>query len=251
MATGINTFREYFNGLTDRYILIGGAACEANLERAGLDFRRTKDLDIVLCLDTIDAVFADRFREFIDAGRYTRREKEIQKRQYFRFQKPEQKNFPAMLELFCRAPDAIALSEDVALTPVPVDDASSMSAILMDDDYYDFLQDGRIVIDEISYADPIHLIPLKAIAWLNLQNRKAQGLPVDTLNIIKHKNDIFRLYQLISPETNIQVAERIKEDLLIFIARIANEPINLASLGLINTVPEEVFEALRKSYSLG
>jgi hypothetical protein len=44
-----------------------------------------------------------------------------------------------MLELFSRLPDALDHAEGSELTPVPVDDeVSSLSAILMDDDYYAF-----------------------------------------------------------------------------------------------------------------
>ena len=44
-----------------------------------------------------------------------------------------------MIELFTRKLDAIQLPEDAVLTPLPIDeDISSLSAILLDDDYYEF-----------------------------------------------------------------------------------------------------------------
>jgi hypothetical protein len=45
---GLDKFSEYFKGFEDRYTLIGGVACYLNLTQAGIDFRATKDLDIVL-----------------------------------------------------------------------------------------------------------------------------------------------------------------------------------------------------------
>ncbi|HEY5101421.1 MAG TPA: hypothetical protein VII70_01455 [Steroidobacteraceae bacterium] len=50
-----------------------------------------------------------------------------------------------MLELFCRAPDGIILVPGAHLTPIPVDEAvASLSAILLDKDYYDeFVISGR------------------------------------------------------------------------------------------------------------
>lgn len=48
MATGIDTFREYFADYKDQYIVIGGMACDLLLNEAGFDFRLTKDVDMVL-----------------------------------------------------------------------------------------------------------------------------------------------------------------------------------------------------------
>jgi hypothetical protein len=44
-----------------------------------------------------------------------------------------------MIELFTKRPDVIVLPEDAMLTPLPFDEEiSSLSAILLNDDYYDF-----------------------------------------------------------------------------------------------------------------
>ena len=48
-----------------------------------------------------------------------------------------------MIELLTRKLDAIQLPEDAVLTPLPMDeDISSLSAILLDNDYYEFLKQG-------------------------------------------------------------------------------------------------------------
>ncbi len=44
----------------------------------------------------------------------------------------------------------------------------------------------------------ICLIPFKAKAWLDLKERKLNGDQVDSKNIKKHKNDVFRLALLIT-----------------------------------------------------
>ena len=49
MVKGLGLFKEHFRPYTDRYVLIGGTACDLAFEEAGLSFRATKDLDIVLC----------------------------------------------------------------------------------------------------------------------------------------------------------------------------------------------------------
>ena len=52
-----------------------------------------------------------------------------------------------MIELFTRYLDAIHLPKDAVLTPLPMDDnISSLSAILLDNDYYEFLKQGKVVV---------------------------------------------------------------------------------------------------------
>ena len=48
MVRGLDVFREYFAGHADQFVLIGGTAATLAMEDAGLEFRATKDLDIVL-----------------------------------------------------------------------------------------------------------------------------------------------------------------------------------------------------------
>jgi len=66
MVNGLERFRKHFAPYTDQYILIGGTACTVIMQEAGLDFRATKDLDIVLysssdlvikCSELIDFIF--------------------------------------------------------------------------------------------------------------------------------------------------------------------------------------------------
>lgn len=61
MVRGLNVFRDHLAGFEDRYVLIGGAAVEVAMGAAGLQFRVTKDLDIVLHVEALDAQFATAF----------------------------------------------------------------------------------------------------------------------------------------------------------------------------------------------
>ncbi|WP_294581976.1 hypothetical protein [uncultured Thomasclavelia sp.] len=45
---GIDIFRQYFKGFEDQYVIIGGTACELLMSEQELDFRATKDIDMVL-----------------------------------------------------------------------------------------------------------------------------------------------------------------------------------------------------------
>ncbi|MCK7468889.1 MAG: hypothetical protein MZU91_12715 [Desulfosudis oleivorans] len=143
------------------------------------------------------------FWRFIEAGRYEiRQASDTGKPVFYRFQKPADERFPAMLELFCRAPEGIRLAEGSHLTPIPIDEAvASLSAILLDDAYYEFILAGRREVDGLPWVGEDRLIPLKASAWLDLGERQAKGEPIDTKNIRKHANDVLRLSQLLAPDT--------------------------------------------------
>lgn len=48
MVAGLIKFKEYFENYTDSYVLIGGAACDILFTQNDMDFRATRDLDMVL-----------------------------------------------------------------------------------------------------------------------------------------------------------------------------------------------------------
>lgn len=50
--------------------MIGGTAGSQAMEEAGLEFRVTMDLDIVLCIEILDADYVRVFWDFNRAGRY-------------------------------------------------------------------------------------------------------------------------------------------------------------------------------------
>ena len=51
MAIGIDIFKERFANYSDQYTIIGGMACELLMNEAALDFRATRDIDMVLNLN--------------------------------------------------------------------------------------------------------------------------------------------------------------------------------------------------------
>ena len=249
MVKGLDLFRNRFRALADRYVLIGGTACELILDEAGLRFRATKDLDIVLCVESLDEAFGKAFWEFINAGGYQIRESAEGKGCFHRFQKPANEAYPAMLELFSRAPDVLPISEGSHLTRISVgEDISSLSAILLDADYYGWIQAGKRMIGDLPIVGPAHLIPLKARAWLDLRARKEAGEEVDSRAIQKHKNDVFRLFQVIDPESDVNPSRRIADDMGSFLDQVAVEGVDLKALGLRTTSFETVMARLRKLY---
>ncbi len=61
MVKGLTHFAEYFKNYTANYILIGGAACDVLMNKVGINFRATKDLDIILIVEAISPEFVKLF----------------------------------------------------------------------------------------------------------------------------------------------------------------------------------------------
>lgn len=53
MVTGIESFKEWFKGNESQYAIIGGTACDILMTEEGLDFRATKDIDLVLIIEAV------------------------------------------------------------------------------------------------------------------------------------------------------------------------------------------------------
>jgi hypothetical protein len=251
MVRGLEIFRSHFREYADRYMLIGGAACDLAMTGAGLEFRATKDLDIVLCVEVLDAAFVNAFWNFVRAGGYQVQEKSTGQRQFYRFQKPANDNYPFMLELFARQPDVLQVAEDSHLTPLPMEEeVSSLSAILMDTEYYAFIQSGRRVVNGLPVAGTAHIITLKARAWLDLTQREKNGEKIDSKTIKKHKNDVFRLFQILDPSIDPAAPAAVKQDLRDFVSRMAGEEIDLKSLGFRSGTRDQVLKELSQIYRL-
>lgn len=250
MVLGIERFKEWFRGYEDHYAIIGGTACDLLMAEEGLEFRGTKDIDIVLIVEAITPEFGKRFWEFIRNAGYEHCNKSTGLPQFYRFSQPKEAGYPYMIELFSRKIDAITLPQNAVLTPLPVDeDISSLSAILLDDNYYQLLRSGTIVIDGVTVLGAAHLIPFKAKAWLDLTERKSKGEPVDSKNIRKHKNDVFRLSALLAPGMQIVVNQVVLDDLQKFFTAIRPEVVDTKQLGLVRG-KEEILAALEEQYGI-
>jgi len=254
MVKGIEKFKEYFTGFEENYIIIGGTACDILEEKAGQQPRATKDIDIILVIEALSAEFVKRFWEFVKEGEYNTREKGNGKHEYFRFLKPGKDEFPSQVEIFSRNPDMIEVPKDAVLTPIPVDeDLSSLSAILMNEEYYNFTMEHSDIEDEVHIANVESLIVLKAKAFNDLSDRKVKGESIDSKNITKHKNDIFRLVTMLGEADNYSLPPDIFIDLTTF-CEIAYTSLPNKDfyklIGLPSVVPEDVFNRLCGTFNI-
>ena len=86
------------------------------------------------------------------------------------------------------------------------------------------------------------MIPLKAKAWLELTERKANGGQVDSKDIRKHKNDVFRLSVLLLPDVILALPGTVMNDLRAFLAKVDQPDKYIrvaAAYGLSDTIPSK------------
>ena len=239
MGTEINSFIEKFKDYADCYTVIGGTACDILMTEAGTDFRATEDIDMILIMEARYKEFAHIFWEFIMEGGYRFGWKNSEKAHFYRFTEPRS-GYPAMIELFSREPNYINFIPD-GIIPIHIDeDTSSLSAILLNDDYYKFMLTGRRVVSGISVLDTEHLIPFKMYAWLDLKDKKARGEHVNERDLKKHKYDVFRLLQIARRDNKIETNGIVRENIIRFMEEIRMENIPFIQLLL----PFEMQEAL-------
>ncbi len=127
-----------------------------------------------------------------------------------------------MIELFAHHFDDFPLPEDAVITPIPLDDPlSDLSGILLDEPYYRFVASGGVEVNGVMILDDLHLIPLKAKAWLNLSAEKAAGTrTVRKRDLNKHPADIIMLSGLLREEAYLRLEPTLYRDMQAFFAEI-------------------------------
>lgn len=247
MVKGLDVFRSYFSGFEEQYVLIGGAACDIVFDSNDVNFRATRDLDMVLIVEALTPEFGEKFWEFIKGGKYRNKATSDGKPQFYRFDKPENDSFPKVIELFCRT--GFELKKTEGIMPIHIsDEISSLSAILLDDNYYKLLLDGKRIRNGLSILRPEYIILFKARAYLDLKKKNESGVYVNRDDIKKHKKDILRITAELMLEEVTDIPETVNHDVNEFIDSLANEPFDqnlLKEYGLNNN---EVIENLKRIF---
>lgn len=246
---GLDHFAEFFRGFGDCYTVIGGTACDILMSAYSTrTFRATKDLDMIVLMEDRFEEFAVRFWQYIREGGYTCGWKKDTDPHFYRFTEPKE-GYPKQIELFSRKPE-YHLQADVPVIPLHIDDdVSSLSAILLDDDFYDFMMSGRTELRGISILQAAYLIPFKMYAWLNLRQEKAQGHAVNDRDLRKHKNDVFQLMAIVPEGTHIQVWGHVEDAVERFVTEIRGENIVFRDLGIDSTMDTEL-KAVRELFGI-
>lgn len=242
LVHGLDKFREFFAEYNDKYVIIGGTACSIAMQTVGADFRATKDIDIVLTVDALSTEFYKVFWTFIRAGEYSTFNKSSDKDKFYRFHSPKNLEFPFMIELF--APDLEGHFDSetfpIKWEEIESEDTASLSAILLDTDYYEFIKSGRREVDGVTIIGAEHIIPLKGKAWMDHVRREAAGEKVDSKLIKKHKNDIIRLYSILTIGQTVALPESIKADVLIWLDMLSKDELQPKTFSIDKTLQEVV-----------
>lgn len=225
MVKGLEIFKEHFAGFEDNYVIIGGTACDIALRDTDMRPRATDDIDMILVIERMTPEFALRFWEFINLGEYKNRERKRDDKEpateLFRFINPKN-GFPIQIELLSKFPDVLGEPTGFHLTPIPAgEDISSLSAILMDEEYYHQTINSSIIEEGVRIADPLSLLCLKVKAFLNLTEEKKTNPNVRSSDIKKHRDDVFKLLAMrIDPFTPVELSPTMKSELVAFIRMI-------------------------------
>ena len=225
------TFKEHFKNYTDNYVLIGGTAATILADDAFVAFRSTKDFDMVVIMETLDEEFTNHFWNFIKDSGYSDIGESDGEHNFYRFQKPTSADAPSMIELFSKRPIDYLIDDSLRTTPIHISESvTSLSALVLDSGYYDLLAEGKIVINGFSVLSTKYLVVFKAKAWLDLSDRRDRGEAVDSRNIKKHINDIFRLHEILEDSESIILPTDVTEDMSEFINRLASSGLNPTAL---------------------
>lgn len=250
MVKGLVKFTEHFAGHEDQYVLIGGTAMVLALEEVDIPTRGTKDLDIVLSLEVLDPAFVAAFWAFVREGDYEVKERSDSDRTFYRFRRPKTDGFPEMLELFSRKPDALTVPGGQVIVPIKAgEEAESLSAILLDEDYYRFLHARKEMIRGVPVVDSPGLIALKAHAWVQLSAARDAGQEVDRSKINKHRADVLRLSQMLAPSTRVPVPAKILAEIEQLLAGIDPAAVNLKQLEIAGTL-DEAIDRIRAAFQV-
>ena len=132
-----------------------------------------------------------------------------------------------MIELFSRKPIEFPIDDLLHLTSIHIDDdISSLSAILLNEDYYHFLKSGIKIIDGLPVLDEAHLIPFKVKAYIEIKERGLQGERGQSRHIRKHRNDVLKLLTLLYEDKKIELNGILKVDMKQFIESLKDEDIS-------------------------
>jgi hypothetical protein len=254
MVIGLNIFSEFFKDFPDSYLIIGGTACDIIIEDAGFTPRATDDIDIILLIEALSPAFVARFWEFVKEGKYELQQKGDKKRNFYRFAKPKNPEFPKQIELFCKIPDVIDANEGAHLTPIPVEEGlSSLSAILLNEEYYQYTRKNSEYKTGVHFAQPHTLICLKAFAYLNNKERKERGQNVKKWDIVKHKYDVFRMVFMLNQADVFETPDIIKTDLQKFADTVKTDLPDTAIFkenGFGKQDMQAIYEQLLQSFNL-
>ena len=210
MVKGIEKFREAFSAFSENYVIIGGTACDAVLSKTMVEPRATVDIDMILVVEKMTAEFANAFWNFVKEGQYRngKRKRGVNRAPAYTLYRFEEgkPGFPAKIELLSRHSDLLGEPSGFHLEPIPTgEDVSSLSAIMMDEEYYELTVNNSYVENGLRYASHYALVCL------------------NTKDIKKHRNDVLKLIAGADFSETLAVVPSVWDTVQSFVLRIEEE----------------------------
>ncbi len=247
---GLDNFQDFFKGYENFFVLIGGAATLLILEETGVRRKGTKDLDIVFILESEYSDFLKRFKEYIELGEYITKTANG-KPQYYRFEQPKSEEYPIMIEIFSR--ESNTLFDNLFEKAIKIsieEEIMSLSALILDDDYYEFVKQNTNKYKNIHIANEESLVVLKMYAYNNLLIEKEKvGSHVKMTDIKKHRNDVLKISQNFPTTKSVKVNKKIQNEIEIFFKNLHIIDLDLKSLE-IDLTEEEILQLIRRVFGL-
>ena len=187
------TLQNFLGKHKQNYFIIGGHAAAFNLSLQNLPFRATRDYDIVLVYEVINEEFARELTNLLTVGQYKIKVKsDGVKRNAYRFENPKDSSFPEIIEFFVK--DGVcmqSLDNRFAKLDVVIDN-NSISAMVLNEEIYNFAKRHVVEINDLIFSDKYSLIALKAFAYF--ENEKLyKNKKVNKGDYEKHLRDILRI----------------------------------------------------------
>lgn len=210
---GLEKFCEAFAEFTNNYVVIGGTACDIAMTGTVVRPRATHDIDMIVIVENMTEAFGERFWQFVREAGYRpekRKQTDNESPSYELYRFLDGKDgYPEMIELLSRHSDIFGEPHGIVIEPLPIgEDVSSLSAIIMDDDFYNFTIAHSKLTNGIRHADSTALIALKAKAYMNLIADKQAGKHVNSKDIRKHRSDVLKNVVILE-ETKIEAPDSI------------------------------------------
>lgn len=207
---GLSHFEVHFRELKDQYVIVGGFATLMLLERELPNHgKATHDIDLVLLTST-SVEMAAKIKTYIKEGGYTIQKGQQDRYQYYRFVEPQAEGYAKEIELFASEEYGIELDEGQRIIPIdPEEGLYSLSAIMLDREYFDMIKSNIEEIDGIPYSNTLATMLLKMSAVYDLHHRGDDKWK-------KHRRDILKLTLLLTGEEQLVLKGRMIDDVNFF-----------------------------------
>lgn len=250
MVNGFDRFIEYFKEYQDQFVIIGGYACTLHYFEKGSQFRQTHDIDIVLIIENMSLKFYERLWDYLKDGDYVSESQTSINHHYYRFETTKDEEYPKIIELLSRKSFNFDTHLSSHITPIHIDEnIRSLSAIVLDDEYYRFIRMNQVLIRGISVLSIEFIVILKIKAYLDLRELKKQGVGINSSHIRKHRTDVMRIVrEMVLVEVSDQLSLTVKNDIQNYVQIIQMDLKEGVNLGFDSGVVKRILNRINQVY---